>query len=64
MALVVSVKVMKKIQFCDFTDYDFERFLWPYKPQYAYVRYDKDMDTGNYLNTMSGYCYPRKCLPM
>ena len=23
---------------CDFTDYDFERFLWPYKPQDAYVR--------------------------
>ena len=23
---------------CDFTDYDFERFLWPYKPQDAYVK--------------------------
>ena len=23
---------------CDFTNYDFERFLWPYKPWEAHVR--------------------------
>ena len=31
-------KGKQKIKLCNFTDYDFERFLWPYKPRFAESR--------------------------
>ena len=41
---------------CDFTDYDIERFLWPYKPQQAITvtEYQRREDEKQFRWEMSG----------
>ena len=55
-------KGKQKIKLCNFTDYDFERFLWPYKPQHAMTRQQYKEHT-RVLGGMAT-CFGPNCLHM